>query len=424
MEWYLMHGERRVGPMSEAALRALAAAGKLTRDTLVWHAGMAEWTRAEAIPGLVTPPPAPHVASAKPSPETDEHSAPAAKTITGSAEAALDGVESPARPGESADEQSPQDEHSAAESAVTTPLASPWRRYWAWMLDITLASALIGVFVGAIWPGAFAEGGRFGGTGGEQLFGWLMLPFVMVLLGVAIALFGTTPGKALAGIRTVGFRGDKLQLGDAIQRNFSVWWYGLGTGFPIVTLVTLVAAYQDAGRGNVARWERSSGARSYATPGAARTWLTAICWLVILLALTMLGQFGKENARQVTEAVPAASPPVSSAEQQLAEAAEFVRQRGPVMIDADTRLDSVDAVGTTFTYRYSLVRFAAADFDAPTREQLRAEMRRRLHNAACVSAEMKPMRDLKATIAYSYVDSNGVPFETFTFNEHDCALGP
>lgn len=59
--WYLALDGRQEGPFPESQLSALIAAGRLTRDTLVWSEGMSGWQKAGEIPGFVfsaqAPPP-------------------------------------------------------------------------------------------------------------------------------------------------------------------------------------------------------------------------------------------------------------------------------------------------------------------------------------------------------------------------------
>lgn len=46
MTWYYVEGEERVGPVSDSRMDQLIAKGVVTRDTLVWREGMAEWGEA------------------------------------------------------------------------------------------------------------------------------------------------------------------------------------------------------------------------------------------------------------------------------------------------------------------------------------------------------------------------------------------
>jgi uncharacterized membrane protein YhaH (DUF805 family) len=54
-EWYYAQGQERKGPVDEGALRALADAGVVTPETLVWREGMADWEPAGAHLAALAP---------------------------------------------------------------------------------------------------------------------------------------------------------------------------------------------------------------------------------------------------------------------------------------------------------------------------------------------------------------------------------
>jgi hypothetical protein len=62
VDWYYAIDRQRLGPVTEAEMRALAAQGTVTATTPVWNASMDQWGSAEAA-GLVT---APDVKTARP----------------------------------------------------------------------------------------------------------------------------------------------------------------------------------------------------------------------------------------------------------------------------------------------------------------------------------------------------------------------
>ena len=61
-EWFVAYDGQQAGPFDAAKLQESARAGKLTRDTLVWKKGMAQWTKAGDVSevadliGAVPPP--------------------------------------------------------------------------------------------------------------------------------------------------------------------------------------------------------------------------------------------------------------------------------------------------------------------------------------------------------------------------------
>jgi membrane protein YdbS with pleckstrin-like domain len=72
-EWHYAIGNERFGPVAPAELKALAAAGGLGPDDLVWKPGLTEWVAARSVRGLFAgalPPPLPAGAAAAPAGET------------------------------------------------------------------------------------------------------------------------------------------------------------------------------------------------------------------------------------------------------------------------------------------------------------------------------------------------------------------
>jgi hypothetical protein len=137
-----------------------------------------------------------------------------------------------------------------------------------------------------LWPSLFHNGGFFAGGGTENLLGWLVLPFAMVLDAVAFAIFGNTLGKWLAGIKILTFRGEPVPFQGYLKRNFGVYFSGLGTGFPLVSLFTLVSSYNRAKKGELMSWDQNEGTRSYTLPSNdGRLWLVAILYITLVTLL-------------------------------------------------------------------------------------------------------------------------------------------
>jgi hypothetical protein len=63
-EFYTASDGQQAGPFDAAALREHIQAGRVTKDTLVWTEGMAEWTAAGSVDAVAklfgtVPPPLP-----------------------------------------------------------------------------------------------------------------------------------------------------------------------------------------------------------------------------------------------------------------------------------------------------------------------------------------------------------------------------
>ena len=56
MSWYYSENNQRVGPVDDAAFRALVAEGKIAADTLVWREGMPSGVPMNCAPPKVCSP--------------------------------------------------------------------------------------------------------------------------------------------------------------------------------------------------------------------------------------------------------------------------------------------------------------------------------------------------------------------------------
>lgn len=108
----------------------------------------------------------------------------------------------------------------------------------------------------------------------------------VVLLGlleaVSLHLFGTTPGKALLGMRLAGPDGQKLSLGAGLLRYIRMLWYGLGAGIPIWSWVQILRSLLRCWNGEPQPWD--DGVAYIAKPFQGR--YAAALILAALLALT------------------------------------------------------------------------------------------------------------------------------------------
>lgn len=413
MEWFVHDGKERIGPVTGDALRAMAATGKITPDTLIWRRGMESWTKASLVPGILTPPPVSF--SAKP---------PAAE-----AESAVQALESGRTDGavprsKSGIEESTVVAHDghdqASHSEYPIQLATPWRRYWARFLDLTIFSILLALSAGVVMPSLFVEGGPFYGPGGDQLFGWLVLPFAMIADGIVLGLFGTTPGKAIAGVHVSGVRGAKLKVGDAIQRNLQVWWYGLGTGFPIISLFTLISAYRRASRGESMRWEISTGGRSYAKGTAARTVLTALICIAIYAALIVAS--GQDNTFGSSLSNAASDKNVAWVENELQTAAAEINRDAPILVDEYIQLDgAVAGPGRALTYRYTLIETDVDQILERVLHDFEENMTQSLRSTTCDDPGTRYLLNSGVRLVYTYNDSMGRFVTQLEVNGRDCS---
>lgn len=80
----------------------------------------------------------------------------------------------------------------------------------------------------------------------------LLLLFTEPLL---LHVFGTTPGKALLGLRLEGPGGEKLTYAEGLTRHILLLWYGLGLGIPIWRLIRLYLSAKCCVEGEPLPWD-------------------------------------------------------------------------------------------------------------------------------------------------------------------------
>jgi len=99
----------------------------------------------------------------------------------------------------------------------------PWRRFWARSFDLslyTLAASLL----------------LYDFRDREVLTAIVPLVFMVILEPLLLKLFGTTPGKAIFGIRVTDLEGNRLDYDTAMNRTWTVMWEGMALNIPIISL--------------------------------------------------------------------------------------------------------------------------------------------------------------------------------------------
>jgi uncharacterized RDD family membrane protein YckC len=143
-------------------------------------------------------------------------------------------------------------------------LARAWPRFWARTFDTFLYSLLAGLVIGLLFPSFFmAE--IFEGRGGAILIGLLILPFVMIIDAVIISKFGSSLGKAIAGLRVADIDHEKLTLETSLRRNMQVYLKGLALGIPLLNLAAYGNAHAAVRDQGLTSWDQATGSRVFAT---------------------------------------------------------------------------------------------------------------------------------------------------------------
>ena len=190
MLWYYARNDQRFGPVEEAELRRLAAAGQLSPTDLVWRQEFPDWRRAGEVEGLfplgaprmVTPPPPP-------------------------AAAYTPQLVSPYAP------------FPPAQVQPTTQYADFGSRLGAFLIDLVIlviGGMVLGFIVGfgMASSGSSALNIQLAANGLGLLFNWLYYA-----LSESSTMMGT-PGKKILGLVVTDLQGQRISFGRATGRYF------------------------------------------------------------------------------------------------------------------------------------------------------------------------------------------------------------
>lgn len=150
----------------------------------------------------------------------------------------------------------------------------PWPRFLARHLDYALFALVLGVLRSHVrWHALELPDAVLG----------LSIPLLWAPVeAICLSLGGTTPGKAVFGLRVLRGDGDKLSLAGALARSLRVWVQGMGLGLPGVNLLANGLGYRALRRRGVTPWDagapwRLEAARLAAWRVAAGVLLAAGC---------------------------------------------------------------------------------------------------------------------------------------------------
>ncbi|MEM6280345.1 MAG: RDD family protein, partial [Verrucomicrobiota bacterium] len=242
MEFYLSIDDQKEGPVTLFKVREWAESGRVDKSTLGWHKGMEEWQpigEISALEGLF------------PEANTEEEIVEPPPIPT-----------TPPRPVDSPSAEAPSPNVVVEAADFNAGERRPFLRFAARMFDYTFVAVLVFLFSDVEFPQpgpgeTFAdllarymeqmqqpEAVLLARTQLIALIVWQLLE------GILIHMFGTTPGKALLGIRVVQESGANLPIGRSIGRSFYV--YVLGAGFyqfPFILIGGIFSFFRLSGTG-------------------------------------------------------------------------------------------------------------------------------------------------------------------------------
>ena len=121
----------------------------------------------------------------------------------------------------------------------------PWRRFWARRFDYFLYCAALSLLLRDF-------------IYGEGISILLNLPAMLFIEPMLLSLLGTTPGKAIFGIRVTDPDGSRLDYQTALERTWTVMWEGMALNLPLVTLYFQYKSLQTTTQDESLSWEEDS----------------------------------------------------------------------------------------------------------------------------------------------------------------------
>jgi len=114
-----------------------------------------------------------------------------------------------------------------AEEFIMPSQVYPWRRYWARIFNITFIMPIY-IFIIAL----FSPGLNYTITRMDNFIGGilLLLFYLIFFEPMMLSSFGTTPGKALLGIKIRALSGKKISYITGMKRGSLLWLNGIGMG--------------------------------------------------------------------------------------------------------------------------------------------------------------------------------------------------
>lgn len=131
--------------------------------------------------------------------------------------------------------------------------ARPWPRYFARSFDYCLIAMVC--FVVLLLSGMDAKA--------MQEYSFLLVWGIalcwVVVEASLLTVFGTTPGKGLLNISVAQSDGEEMTYSRAFVRSLRVWFFGMGTGLPLFSLIGNLYAYTCLNRYGVTSWDEKGG---------------------------------------------------------------------------------------------------------------------------------------------------------------------
>lgn len=162
-----------------------------------------------------------------------------------------------------------------------TAEAGAWRRFFARSIDIAILNNVLGYavgFLGAYFSTEFAF--WLQEPGSAQVLMLLVLPISLMTEALIYAIFKTTIGKSILGVRVESLAAQKkASPWQYFKRQWGVYFGGLGLGIPLVTLITMGVQSSNLSKNGSTGYDR----------GRYRVTARPLTWWRVVLAVVFVG---------------------------------------------------------------------------------------------------------------------------------------
>lgn len=274
-QWYYRDGDTPVGPFDLEGLERLFKAGMINDSTLIRHGHSRQWTEYAAINDDTI-----EHSDETSSPTDDssfftQHSQTENRTIH---ESTISEQNEGLGNNQQIDTTQPSINHWPLEPVT------PWRRYGARILDLSLNGVLGWFIIGtAFYQLAPVSADRFFTTMNPVMDIMLTVIVGIVITGILIGFSGSSIGKWVFGIRVTDTDGRPIGVVAGIIRDLSVWIKGLGFGLPIISLITMYLGYQRLNEKGATSWDESGGYLVAHRPSGAFQYILNIIGILLIL---------------------------------------------------------------------------------------------------------------------------------------------
>jgi hypothetical protein len=150
-----------------------------------------------------------------------------------------------------------------------------------------------------------------------------------------------------------------------------------------------------------------------------KSFFVKIAYLLGFLVLAATFAISKvtldQNVQVGSNYSPKNSTPI---EEMLPKFASQLNAKLPMMVDSDTRLDSVMGVNRTLRYNYTLISHSSSDV---TEQDIRNAFQQKIENRVCTSQESLTFIKNGVTLTYAYYGNEGKQISVISVSSSQCS---